>query len=276
MRVSTRKMRIQKKNYKAIDVKKYSNDESVRWNNFVAPKTQYLEFTLGDGETTFRVYVRSKLPTITDKSVGLLVEIDGQPAALWLSTWPLIERIRGYITESKLKNLPQELRAELLEAALDPLLSSITTKLNIPIKVLNFLKIMPHDVNDYSVAFKITENNSRDLDAVLVMNKNLQPVIEGLLNRWPSYFYPSWKNHVTPLWVEAGATDLSVSELKGLELGDVLILDASVNIKNQQLCVRLASGARFRGSIENKSIILKSGVIDMSNEGRDDGIDIHQ
>ena len=164
------KMRIQKKNYKRINLKQYANEEVVRWNNFVVPKTQYLEFKVGEGETNYKVYIRSKPPKIVDQSVGLLVEIDGHPAALWLSTWPLIERIRGYITESKLKNLPQELRAELLEAALDPLLSAITNQLKIPIKVLNFLKITPDHVNDYSVFFQIAENNVRDIDVVLVMN----------------------------------------------------------------------------------------------------------
>jgi flagellar motor switch/type III secretory pathway protein FliN len=260
-------------NCKKINLQRYSSEELVRWKNFIAPKTQYIEFDLEDQRASYQVFIRSELPTVTKKSVGLLVEIDGVPAALWLSCWPLVDRIRRYITESKLKKLPLELRAELLETALDPLLSSIVKKLGITIKVLNFLKIKPSDINDFSVVFKVTENQSRNIDAILVMNTKLQPVIEVLIDRWPSFHYHfEWRNHVTPLFFEVGTMALSIAELQQLEVADVIMVESAENIINNELCIRFVSDVRFKARVNENTLTVESGVSKMSDENRDDGI----
>ena len=172
-------MIVQKKNYKPISLRRYSSEKLVRWKNFIAPRTESIKFDLSDDSvSSYDVIIRSDLPNITNKSVGLLIEIEGIAAALWLSSWPLIERIRTYITESKLRSLPLELRAELLETALDPLLSVLITKLDVKIKVLNFFKIKPSDINEYSIAFKVIENQTKNIDAILILNNKLEAVME--------------------------------------------------------------------------------------------------
>ena len=260
-------------NCKKINLQRYSSEELVRWKNFIAPKTQYIEFSLDDQSASYQVFIRSELPTVIEKSIGLLVEIEGVPAALWLSCWPLVDRIRNYITESKLKNLPLELRAELLETALDPLLSSIVAKLGIKIKVLNFLKIKPSDINDFSVVFKVTENQSRTIDAILVMNTKLQPVVEELISRWPSFHYRfEWRNHVTPLFFEVGTMTLSIAELQQLEVADVMMVESAENIINNELCIRFVSDARFKARVNENTLTVESGVTKMSDENRDDSI----
>ncbi len=259
--------------YKKINIRRYSSDELVRWKNFIAPKTQYIEFNLDDQSASYQVFIRSELPVITEKSVGLLVEIEGVPAALWLSCWPLVDRIRQYVTESKLKNLPLDLRAELLETALDPLLSTIVAKLGVKIKVLNFLKIKPSDINSFSVVFKITENQSRPIDAVLVMNTKLQPVIEALIGRWPSFYYlHEWRNQVTPLFFEVGTITLSIAELQQIEAADVMMAESAENIKNNELCIRLVSNQRFKARVYKSTVTIESGVREMSDENRNDNI----
>jgi type III secretion system YscQ/HrcQ family protein len=260
-------------NYKKINLRRYGSEDLVRWKNFIAPKTQYIEFDLQDQSASYRVFIRSELPDITEKSIGLLVEIDGVPAALWLSSWPLIQRIRTYITENKLKNLPLELRAELLETALEPLLSTLVANLGVQVNVLNFLKIKPADINDYSIIFKITENQTRQINAILVSNKKLQPVIEELIARWPSYLYPhEWQSQLTPLFFEAGTMALTVSELQQLEAADVIILESAENLVNHELSIRLASGVRFAARVEDNILTVMSGVKKMSDEYRDDNV----
>jgi type III secretion system YscQ/HrcQ family protein len=260
-------------NYKKINLRRYGSEDLVRWKNFIAPKTQYIEFDLQDQSASYRVFIRSELPDITEKSIGLLVEIDGVPAALWLSSWPLIQRIRTYITENKLKNLPLELRAELLETALEPLLSTLVANLGVQVNVLNFLKIKPADINDYSIIFKITENQTRQINAILVSNKKLQPVIEELIARWPSYLYPhEWQSQLTPLFFEAGTMALTVSELQQLEAADVIILESAENLVNHELSMRLASGVRFAARVEDNILTVMSGVKKMSDEYRDDNV----
>ena len=260
-------------NYKKLNLRHYGSEELVRWKNFIAPKTQYIEFTLQDQSASYQVFIRTELPDVTEKSVGLLVEIEGVPAALWLSSWPLIERIRTYVTENKLKNLPQDLRAELLETALEPLLSTIVANLGVQVKVLNFLKIKPSDINNYSVVFKITENQTREIDAILVMNKKLQPVIEDLIGRWPSYLYlHEWQNHLTPLFLEAGRMALSISELHQLEPADVVMLESAENLINHELSIRLASGERLSARVEDNLLTVMTGVRKMSDENRDDSV----
>jgi type III secretion system YscQ/HrcQ family protein len=260
-------------NYNKINLQHYSDANLVHWKNFIAPKTQYVEFELQDKSAFYQVFIRSELPDITEKSVGLLIEIEGIPAALWLSSWPLIERIRTYITENKLKNLPLELKAELLETALEPLLMTMVTTLGIKIKVLNFLKIKPSDVNDYSIMFRVTENQTRKIDAILVMNKKLRPVIENLLSQWPSFHYwNDWRKHITPLFLEVGQMTLSLSELQHLERADVIVLESAENIKHHELSLRLASDAYFAARVEDNAITVMSGVRKMSDEHRDDSV----
>ena len=259
--------------YKKINIRRYSSDDLVRWKNFIAPKTQYIEFNLDDQSASYQVFIRSELPVVTEKSVGLLVEIEGVPAALWLSCWPLVDRIRQYITESKLKKLPLDLRAELLETALDPLLSTIVAKLGVKIKVLNFLKIKPSDINSFSVVFKITENQSRPIDAVLIMNTKLKPVLEELIGRWPSFHYlHEWRNHITPLFFEVGTVALSIAELQQIEAADVIMAEAAENIRNNELCIRLVSNQRFKARVYENSVTIESGVREMSDENRNDDI----
>jgi flagellar motor switch/type III secretory pathway protein FliN len=260
-------------NYKKINLRRYGSEDLVRWKNFIAPRTQYIEFNLQDQSASYQVFIRSELPDVTEKSVGLLVEIEGVPAALWLSSWPLIERIRTYITENKLKNLPLDLRAELLETALGPLLSTIVANLGVQVKVLNFLKIKPSDINDYSIVFKVTENQTRQINAVLVLNKKLQPVIEGLVARWPSYLYlHEWQSQLTSLFLEAGTMALTVSELHQLEAADVIMLESAENLINHELSIRLASGVRFGARVEDNVLTVISGVKKMSDEYRDDNV----
>lgn len=266
-------MILHKNNYKKINLRRYSSENLVRWKNFIAPKTQYIEFDLNDKSASYQVFIRAELPTITEKSVGLLVEIEGVPAALWLSNWPLVDRINNYITESKLKNLPLDLKAELLETALDPLLSSIVEKMGVKVKVLNFLKIKPSDINDFSVVFKVTENQTRSLDAVLIMNTKLQPVIEALIGRWPSFHYiHEWRNHVTPLFFEVGTIALSIAELQQLEAADVIMAESAENIINNELCIRLASERHFKARVIDSTVTIESGIREMSDENRDDNI----
>ena len=264
-------MIVQKKNYKPIHLKRYNSEALVRWKNFIAPKTETLQFDLAEDDTSYEITICPELPNISNKSVGLLIEIEGIAAALWLSSWPLIERIRRYITENKLKNLPLELRAELLEAAFDPLLSALTAKLDIKIKLLNFFKIKPSDINEYSIAFKVIENKEKNIDVILVTNNKLQPVVERLIDRWPSFYYsPDWNNHVTSAWLEAGVMTLAVSELEEIEVADVLILDTSDNVRDQKLCLRFVSGEKFRVSLDNDTLKIESGVIKMSNDNEND------
>jgi type III secretion system YscQ/HrcQ family protein len=260
-------------NYKKINLQQYSGTELVDWKNFIAPKTQYIEFELQDQSAAYQVFIRSELPDVTEKSVGLLIEIDSIPAALWLSSWPLIERIRTYITESKLKNLPLELRAELLETALEPLLTSMVATLGVTIKVLNFLKITPSDINDYSIVFRVTENQSRKIDAILVMNTKVRPVIENLLSRWSSFYYQhEWRKHLTPLFFEVGEVTLAMSELHQLEVADVVVLESAENIKNHELSLRLVSDDYFAARVEGNLLTVMSGVKKMSDEYRDDSV----
>ncbi|MCK5810227.1 MAG: FliM/FliN family flagellar motor switch protein [Cocleimonas sp.] len=260
-------------NYKKINLRRYGSEELVSWKNFIAPKTQYIEFTLQDQSASYQVFIRSELPDVTEKSVGLLIEIEGVPAALWLSSWPLVERIRTYITENKLKSLPLDLRAELLETALEPLLSTIVANLGVKIRVLNFLKIKPSDINDYSIVFKVKESQTRQIDAILVMNKKLQPVAEDLIARWPSYLYlHEWQSQFTWLFFEAGTAALSILELHQLEVADVILLESAEKLINHELSIRLVSGERFSARAEDSKLTVMTGVRKMSDENRDDNV----
>ncbi|MEE9351474.1 MAG: FliM/FliN family flagellar motor switch protein [Thiotrichaceae bacterium] len=261
-------MALRLSNHTQLQFPEISN-ELASWKNTLSAKKSSLAFSLGDPKTIYTARIYSHHFTIDNYSLGLLVEIDGVPASVWLTSWPFDEKLEGYLGAKKLDQLPVDLRAELLETTLKPLLSKITLRTNAQIRILNFLKLKPSEVNDYSLGIALQDNkNKQEVKIVMLMHSKLLPIIQRILGYWPDQNTSFWYQQNTQMWLQAGVLDLTLQELDQLDTSDILIMELSG--ENQQIHLRLGSGDFFHASVNSNQLTLESGIQKMSDENLND------
>ena len=246
------------------------SSELARWKNRLSTKKEKIDFSLGDPEATYTVQLYSS--SFCDSySLGLLVEIDGVPASVWMSDWPLKKRLEKYLGNKKIQHIPVDLRAELLETTLKPLFTLIMLRTNTQIRVLNFLNLKPSDVNAFSLGMSLRDNkNNQEAKMVVLMHNKLLPVIQKVLAYWPDKTSDFWYQQKTMMWLEAGALELSLTELNNLDVSDILIFKPPGEDKEVRL--RLGSGSFFYATVHLKQLTIESGIQIMSEENNNDDI----
>lgn len=240
--------------------------ESLQWNNFLVKKGQRQYFNISNDERQFSVSLFPCDAKEFNYNIGLLVEIDGIPAPLWLSAWPLTERIREYVSEHKIRDIPLQLRVELIESALKPMLTKLSESLQARIRIVNFLTLKPNQINQFSICFKVFEGESRSVQGMLIVHEKLQPFIEEKLGIWPSTYNANWDNHLTTMQLEVGYVFLTLKELYEVDPGDVLLVITPEDVNNQTLRLRLQSGEYYRARLNGTGMNVESGVFSMSEE----------
>ncbi len=249
---------------KPLHLRKITNDALV-WNNFLVKKGQRQHFKLSD-DNAYSVSLFPCGAKDFNYNIGLLIEVDGIPAPLWLTSWPLTERIREYVSEHKVRDIPLQLRVELIESALKPLLTWMNQQSGARIRIVNFLTLKPTQVNQSSVCFKFYEGDSRVIHGMLIVHDKLHPFIEEKLNAWPSTYNANWDELHTIMQLEVGYLFMTLQELQTVEAGDVLFLITPEDITNQNLRLRLQSDEYYRINLTGNGINVQTGAINMSEE----------
>lgn len=243
----------------------------MQWKNKLSTKRESIGFSLAGFETNFTTRIHATHFDNEAYKLGLLVEIDGVPASIWLTSWPLTKRLEGYLAGKELDKLPVDLRAELLEAAFKPLLSVIMFQTNTKIRVLNFLNLKPSNVNTFSLGLIFCDESiQHESKLIILMHDKLLPVMEKLLAYWPDQENDFWYHKNTELWLQAGSLELSLQELNQLEASDILIAESSGS--ENQIHLRLGSGDFFYANIHSNQLTLESGVQKMSDESHEEAI----
>ncbi len=230
-------------------------------------KKKEISFSLDDPETVYTVQMRPVQHVILDYyETGLLVEIDGVPASIWLRSWPMERRIKTYLAGKKLESLPVDLRAELLEIAWRPMLSIIMFHTNARVRVLNFLKLKPSSVNKFSLNITLRDNKTQqESNMVMLMHDRLLPVMQRVIGYWPSHQNQSfWYQQQTRLWLQAGTLELSLQELATLEPADILMMEHQG--ADHRLYLRVSIHHYFQVSEEAGQLTIESGIQTMSDE----------
>ncbi len=263
-------MALRLSNHTQLQFPEISNELAL-WKNTLSAKKSSLAFSLDDPKTTYTARIYSHHFTIDNYSLGLLVEIDGVPASIWLTSWPFSEKLEGYLGAKKLDQLPVDLRAELLETTLKPLLSKVTLHTHAKIRILNFLNLKPSGVNDYSLGITLQDNKgNQEVKMVMLMHTKLHPVIQRILGYWPDKNSSFWYQQNTPMWLQAGTVELTLQELKQLDISDILIVEMSG--ENQQIHLRLGSDDFFHATINSNQLTIESGIQKMSDKNLNDSL----
>ncbi len=244
------------------------NGELMRWKNILSAKRDNIVFSFGNENDTYISSIYSYCSSLDSYSLGVLVEINGVPASVWLTSWPLTDRLKGYLGGKELHQIPADLRAELLESALKPLLSIITLHTNTQIRILNFLNLKPSEVNVYSLGLTLRHNNNtQDVKMIVLMHNKLFPVMRKILAYWPDQNNTFWHQQKTLLWLQAGSLVLSMKELNHLDTSDILMMEPSgASEANAQIHLRMGSGDYFYAILDHNQLTIQSGIQKMSDE----------
>lgn len=234
------------------------------WQNMLSRKQNHLEFSLHDEHR----YSASILP-LSEASktcaVGVLIELDGVPTPLWFSSWPMPDKIKSLSGGKDITQLPADLRSELLEIALKPLINLLVLKTNVNVRIINFLSLKPSRIHGHSVAFRIVEQQSNHvIEALLVMHEKLIPVFKGLLEYWPVRQVEFWQHVNVPAAIEIASSELLASQLSSLEVSDIVLVDDSSTVHATSLKLRLRSGDYFFAKLVPEGIVFNTGLIQMN------------
>lgn len=259
------------RNYPVLPIPKLSRS-LMHWQNAMADKHDSATLVLGEGNVHFKVNLFPLSSLGAGLSFGILFQVDGVPAPVWFSAWPLEKRVRKLIVGGDITKVPADLRSELVETALKPLLTPLREKTGVKIKVINFLTHKPTKVGDMSIGFNLVDNHNNQTKIVIVTHEKLAPVVEKMMRYWPSRGGHQWEQHITTLCLEVGSADLTIQELARIDLGDILMLDKSDDIKNNKISLRARSGNIYKANLSTHQLILESGMITMSDEKQTEAV----
>lgn len=233
--------------------------------NELARKENQFVFSLGDQARSYSLSISSPEWNMDSYTLGLLVEIDRVPASMWLSEWPFSQHLYKFLAGKKLDQLPVDLRSELIETVLKPLLTAFSFHTNTQVRIISFLKLRPTTDNSSSLWLKFHDNTTQEESRIVVlMHDKLHPVMQQILSYWPSAQTQNyWLNQLTDLWVEIGSLELKIIEINQLESADILLIDLSAERGKAKL--RLASGDSFQVQFQAAQLILETGATTMSD-----------
>ncbi len=255
---------------------------SVRLNNLLLNKTAAYGFAMEDGKACRFRMVPGEMESQHLCPISLTLELGNTMAGLWLSEWPLPERINRFVPDGMLQKLPENLAISVVENALAPLLHHAEQGLGVKLGIQSMSAGLQSPAYSMPFGFEVqvvAQEDGRVIQQViglLLLDPQLYPYLQQRLGMWPSESNQDWEEHVTPLRLEISRTVLSMQEVNGLQVSDLILLD-DTRFQHQGLIhVCMDSGfcceARFT-SVEKNAITINSEWNPMNDNEQKQSID---
>lgn len=204
---------------------------AVRLNNILLNKSSEITVPVDDKRVAhFRIQ-----PGASDTQhlcpISMTLELGGTIAGLWLSAWPLAERIKQFLPEGLLHQLPENLAISIIESALAPLLSQAETGLGLQLtlQAMSADPLSTQYTMPIGFTIQILEQEKRqmlqEVFGVLMLDPHLYMHIQERLRHWSSDTNPDWEEHDTPLWLEISRVVFSMQEINQLQPSDLILLE---------------------------------------------------
>ncbi|WP_051542862.1 type III secretion system cytoplasmic ring protein SctQ [Thiothrix lacustris] len=229
---------------------KFTNQAAlvVRLNNILLNKTNTISFALDD-----KYNVRLQLQATDSNTqnlcpISLTLELGSTSAGLWLSEWPLIEKIDQFVPSGLLAQLPENLSISIIESALAPLIQQAEQALGLKITVQSTSAEYQSPIYNMPLGFEFQVLNQADnsvqqtIFAILMLDPHLYPHLQERLRHWPSDTNADWEEHVTPAWLEISRTVFTMAEINQLQAADLILLEDTRFENESLLRLRLNSG----------------------------------
>lgn len=259
---------------------------AVRINNLLLNKSQAYTFNL-DEDRLLRLRL---FPGETQRQsiypIGLTLGIGDSTAGLWLSDWPILDNIRAYIPEGMLSRLPENLGLALTENAMDGLLTNAEQGFASKIS-LRSLSAEPNSrLYTLPIGFELMEankakpegSNIRTISGLLMLEERLYPLLQERMRFWPSSLNETWENLENPIHLEIGRTSLSIEEINGLAVSDVLLPDNNDFQSSHSLRLRLKTDMGCAAQLnihqdQNNTLTITIDWTTMTDENQQNNID---
>lgn len=205
--------------------------QAVRLNNLLLNKTAGYGFQL-DEHRVFRFRMLQGDTSIQSTCpISLTLELGNTTAALWLSEWPLKDRIDQFLPHEMLKNIPENLAISVVESALSTLLRQAEQGLGLKLGIQSMSAGIQSPHYSMPLGFEmqigVFADNSTEYQGfgLLMLDPQLYPHIQQRLGMWPSGYNADWEAHHTPLRIEISRCILSMQEINQLQPNDLILLE---------------------------------------------------
>ena len=168
-----------------------------------------------------------------DSCISLCVEAGGVPIGVHLSPATLEAVLMDLLSRQAFEALDDDLRLAVLEIALAEPLSTLSRYLQTPLTLTGFAAVgeppspvcVPY-IAPHSLLFEIRRKSDESLFVVQVdLNAGLPEPARSVLHDTPVYRTRDLGSLPAPVVFEFGTASLSMSEIRSLEPGDIILFD---------------------------------------------------
>ncbi|MGV6810351.1 MAG: FliM/FliN family flagellar motor switch protein [bacterium] len=248
----------------------------AEWNNTLASIEQSSEIHLPNESLHYKVKVKPWAnKVISSQYIGVAFGINGLVSVLWLSAWPLAERLKDYEPSGDLTKIPAELQIEIFETVYECFIHYFEELLKSKIKIYKLFFDKPFKSTNYSIKFSAESiladvEHKESFDAIFIPQVKLIPFFQEKIIQLPSVINEFWYEQKSRAYFEIGIASLVMRDLKSLELSDIIFLHEATYFADNIMALRWQSGKRntiFHASAN--TVTFKSGELPMDNDEQD-------
>lgn len=204
---------------------------AVRLNNLLLNKTVGYGFQVDEGKVFRFRMTPGDISTQSICPISLTLELGNTTAGLWLTSWPLQERISQFVPDNMLPKLPENLSISVVENALGLLLREAEQGLGLKLGIQSMSAGLQSQLYSMPFGFEMQIMSTVDNSVLyqgtglLLLDPQLYPHVQERLRFWPSDSNPDWEEHHTPLRLEISRSVLTMQEVNQLQASDLILLE---------------------------------------------------
>jgi type III secretion system YscQ/HrcQ family protein len=255
---------------------------TMRLTNLLLNNTAGYGVQLVDGKAFRFRMVTGDLQTQQLCPISLTLELGNTTAGLWLTEWPLQDRINQFVPDGMLQSLPENLAISVIENALAPLLAQATNGLDLKLGIQSMSAGSQSPLYSMPLGFEmqiaaLPENTVLYQGVgLLLLDPQLYPHLQQRLSLWPSDINTDWEEHHTTLRMEISRSTLSMQEINQLEPEDLILLEETRFQQDGTVNLYLDSGyyceANFTSPAKT-ALSINTGWIPMSDNEQKQSIE---
>ncbi len=212
----------------------------------ICSRRNEFSFQLGDGLCHLKLQPSKAAPA---PEYCLTFAIDNQLVPFHVSSGFINQLLPTPLNDKAARKLPENLFRSAMIYSMEPLVSTISSRLNMPVEYVSLKQERPEIIQ---TGLTLHLNWNKTIHSILV---NASPVIMTLLSRLPTHIHSTMPD--IPVWAEliVGRSILSLPEVGGLSIGDVVFMQQYVT--GQQLILRIARQSAFVADAEDNRVTIR-------------------
>jgi flagellar motor switch/type III secretory pathway protein FliN len=217
---------------------------SSQWNNTLMGVSNIHQLGIPEDNVSYQIVMQPWPNKMVPKHyIGVAFGIKGLISTIWISTWPLVDKLNDFAPTGDLQKIPRELQIELIETVYEHFIRHFEKMLNARIKIYKLFFNKTFKSTPYSIRFSMkSPQQSGNIVAVLIPQPKLVKFFHKKINLIPKKINPFWLEQETRVFYEVGSIKLSIGDLRNLDPSDIVFIQDSNYFQNSLIRLRLLSG----------------------------------